>query len=672
MTLQVLKNRYHPIEPVGSGGFGKTYLAKDLNLNDRLCAIKQFAPQTDDEWSTAKARELFEREALSLKRLGVHAQIPSLFDYFAVEDNLYLIQEYIEGQTLKDELKTEGVFDEFKIRQVLEDLLNIVIFVHQQGAIHRDIKPQNIMRRSSDRQLILIDFGIVKNVTFTVLGQPATRIGSSGYVPREQLEIGDVSSNCDLYGIGATCFHLLTGVHPRQLVDREGYYWVQNWRKHLQQPISKELGTIFDRLLQVESRRRYQLAEQVLSDLNQINAGNSPKKALLKGFKRQNNAKSSSKSNLSPNFAPTIIDRDGGSLPEAPRQQQQNWLSRPRLKLFGGGALLILALSATQIYNYFRYNLFPSNPLYTLVAPSSDIFLQRTLRSDRGWINALHFSNDGKSLFSATEAGSIERWDMQTDRPIKILQDGGDRFVALAANESESILVSGEERGKVRVWNENSGIEKTSFKIDNGELVALVLTEDSRRAVIAIEGRNKAKGKYRIETWDLTEGKLASKLEGDGGGILSLALSGDDRYLVAGTIDRSLKIWNFQTGKLEKNLSLHTDYIESLAITPDNKLLISGSADRTIKIWDLSKGQLRQTLTGHDDVIKALAISPDGEILVSAGVDRQIRFWQPRTGRLIATYLGRGNSITSLAISPDGKTLVSGDVDGSIELWQMP
>jgi WD40 repeat protein/tRNA A-37 threonylcarbamoyl transferase component Bud32 len=670
-SLIDLKHRYHPIKPISAGGFGKTYLAQNLDRNRELCVIKQFAPQTLDERAIAKAKELFEREAMGLQQLGIHPQIPSLFDYFEEEGNLYLIQEYIEGQTLKEELNTEGIFDESKIYQVLEDLLGILAFVHQYSVIHRDIKPQNIMRRQDDRRLVLIDFGVSKQMTLTAIGKPATRIGSSGYVPREQMEMGDVSSNCDLYGIGATCFHLMTGVHPRQLIDLESYRWVQNWRQYLKQPISKELGFIFDKLLQMESRRRYQLVEQVLADFNKLSRRNLADDRTLIGARVKNEVDDDSTAIVPPYVAPTVIRNDDRTNIKA---RMQSWLCHPWARIYGGSALLLLVLAGTQFYSYYRYRLFPSNPLYVITAPSSEVFLRHTLKRDQGGVNVLLMTDNSQnqSLFTGGKNGAIERWNVATGKLVQTFKNKGDRILSLAVDREEKVLVSGDGGSNVSVWDVNSGEEKKTFTVDRGRIITITLTNDSKRAVIAVEGQNKTIDKNRLDIWDLSTGTVTATFTGDLSGILSLALSRDDRILVTGGIDRSLKIWNFQTQKLEKTLSSHTGYIETIAITPDNRLLVSGSVDRTLKIWNLQTGTLRQTLTGHDDSIKAVAISPDGEILVSAGVDRQIRFWQLKTGKLITTYLGYNNSIRSLAISPDGKTLASGGVDRPIELWQMP
>jgi serine/threonine protein kinase len=267
--LVVLRNRYRPIKSLGGGGFGKTYLAEDVDKLNEHCVIKQFAPQVQGTASLNKATELFEQEAKRLQQLGKHPQIPTLLAYFNEDNRLYLVQEFIEGQNLLAELQQQGTSNEQKIRELLLDLLDILQTVHQQKVIHRDIKPENIIRHS-DGKLVLIDFGASKQLTATVMTQVGTAIGSFGYAPLEQMQGGEAYPASDLYSLGATCFHLLSGIHPWELWKKQGYGWVGSWRQHLQQPVSGELGQILDKLLQDEYHQRYQSGTEVLRDLTPL------------------------------------------------------------------------------------------------------------------------------------------------------------------------------------------------------------------------------------------------------------------------------------------------------------------------------------------------------------------------------------------------------------------
>ncbi|MBD0362396.1 MAG: serine/threonine protein kinase [Coleofasciculus sp. C3-bin4] len=215
-TLSPLfRNRYRVIQLLGEGGFGRTYEAIDTDRMDDPGVIKQFFPQVQGTAALEKATELFKQEAKRLYELGEHPQIPRLIAYFEQDKRLYLVQELIEGQNLLAELQQQGAFKETKIRQLLADLLPVLKVVHERGVIHRDIKPENIMRRRKDGKLMLIDFGVSKQVTATLLGQAGTTVGTHGYAPMEQMR-GQVYPASDLYSLGVTCIRLLTQCLPKE------------------------------------------------------------------------------------------------------------------------------------------------------------------------------------------------------------------------------------------------------------------------------------------------------------------------------------------------------------------------------------------------------------------------------------------------------------------------
>ena len=267
VPLVILRHRYRPIKPLGSGGFGKTYLAEDIDKLNEKCVIKQFAPQAQGSTALRKAMELFEQEARQLQKLGEHPQIPRLLAYFEDEHRLYLVQQFVDGQNLLEELKKQGIFDKQKIRDLLLELLEILKFVHLHKVVHRDIKPENIIRRRSDNKLVLIDFGASKQLKTTIMAGEGTTIGTYGYVPMEQMQSGEAYPASDLYSLGATCFHLWSGIHPWNLWKIQAYGWVNNWREQLQQKVDKELGRVFDKLLHNDYRQRYQSVEEAITDL---------------------------------------------------------------------------------------------------------------------------------------------------------------------------------------------------------------------------------------------------------------------------------------------------------------------------------------------------------------------------------------------------------------------
>jgi serine/threonine protein kinase len=264
----LLKERYRAIQPIGQGGFGRTFLAVDEDKPSKpRCVIKQFYPQAQGTNTVQKAVELFTQEAVQLDELGKHPQIPELLAYFTQEDRQYLVQEFIDGKNLAQELVEQGAFSEVQIKQLLNDLLPVLQFCHARQVIHRDIKPENIILRATDGKLVIVDFGASKSATSTALNRTGTSIGSPEYVAPEQIR-GRAIFASDIYSLGATCIRLLTERSPFDSYDINNDTWI--WQQYLETPVSNELSRILNKMLESIPIRRYQTADEVLNDLQKL------------------------------------------------------------------------------------------------------------------------------------------------------------------------------------------------------------------------------------------------------------------------------------------------------------------------------------------------------------------------------------------------------------------
>ena len=262
-------SRYLIVGVLGEGAFGRTYQAKDLNFNRKPRVIKKFIAQMQGA-ALEKSKELFQREAEKLDELK-HEQIPTVYDYFSQGNSLYLVQEFIEGETLLQEYQREGRFSEQKIREILQQLLPVLVYLHSKGLIHRDIKPDNLMRRRSDGKLMLIDFGGIKEQT----SQMGTGLCTPGYAVYEHI-MGRAVAASDLYSLAATCVRLLTGCFPQSNsnlvdpvydVDQRRWLW-QSVLKSQKRSISDFLANLLNKMLEDKSSQRYQSASEVLTLLN--------------------------------------------------------------------------------------------------------------------------------------------------------------------------------------------------------------------------------------------------------------------------------------------------------------------------------------------------------------------------------------------------------------------
>ncbi|MFN6224092.1 MAG: protein kinase domain-containing protein, partial [Dolichospermum sp.] len=279
----LLKGRYQITDRLGGGGFGKTYLAQDTQRpRNPLCVVKQMSPARRDPEYLKIATRLFNNEASILETLGKHQQIPQLLAFFEQNQEFYLIQEYIEGHTLTKELTPGKCCSYNQVMNILNEVLQVLVFVHSYGVIHRDIKPDNLIRRKEDHKIVLIDFGGVKQI------QPQQQtpdnltigFGTSGYAPGEQLN-GMPRLNSDIYALGIIAIQALTGITPKDfrrhgntgliVIDHtssrdEGT--LQNWQQIANINGNDELVRILNKMVNLDFTKRYESAKEILEDIN--------------------------------------------------------------------------------------------------------------------------------------------------------------------------------------------------------------------------------------------------------------------------------------------------------------------------------------------------------------------------------------------------------------------
>jgi serine/threonine protein kinase/CHASE2 domain-containing sensor protein len=270
---KILDNRYQISKVLGSGGFGRTYVAIDTRRpGNPECVVKQLKPVGDNPNLLQLAHKLFKREAETLEMLGKHDQIPQLLAWFEEEGEFYLVQEFVVGQPLSHELSLGRRLPAANVVVMLREILHVLDFVHSNGVIHRDIKPSNIIRRDQDRKLVLIDFGAVKVSESAPEDQSAFTIGigTKGYMPNEQSG-GKPRPNSDIYAVGMIGIQALTGLFPSQLRDKEDPRTGKiAWEDKT--PVNKPLADILNRMVHYDFQTRYQTAQDVLDALTELPA----------------------------------------------------------------------------------------------------------------------------------------------------------------------------------------------------------------------------------------------------------------------------------------------------------------------------------------------------------------------------------------------------------------
>jgi WD40 repeat protein/tRNA A-37 threonylcarbamoyl transferase component Bud32 len=637
--IALLRNRYRPVRLIGQGGFGRTYLALDEDRLQTRCVIKQFAPQTQGTKSLEKAIRLFNQEAVRLHELGEHPQIPALLAYFEQDEYLYLVQQFIEGQTLNQEAQGKGGLDEAEIRVLLNDLLPILRFVHRHHVVHRDITPSNIIRRQLDDKLVLIDFGVAKQLSAAGLSQPGTKIGTEGYSPIEQLRSGRVYPSSDLYSLGATCLYLMTLTKPDELYNPLDGQWL--WREKLQQrgiQVSDRIAYILNKLVEDLVSHRYQSADEVLADLNTYPVSMPPTQ-----IPRSRSASTSASSPPSGGSA-AASSKPANSRPTpsrpptaSPRPSRPPVSSPPRSRS-----------SRPPISGGTR------RPGWNCI---------RMLEGHSSWVMAVTLSLKPPSIISGGMDDTVRVWNARTGQEIHRLRGHARGVNAVAVSPDSRIVASCGDDDTVRIWDFSTGELVYTLTDHTRDVTSVVISSDSRMLASGSEDKT-------IRLWDVHRGELLQTLVGSSGMIRAIALDEAGQHLASGGMDNKVRLWNLQTGTMTQVLSGHFNTVNAVAFTPDGSKVISASKDRTIRIWETATGQLLHTLTDHTREVNAIAVSHNGKSLVSGSSDATIRVWDLQTAALQHTLSDHSNAVKSVAITPNASIIVSGSLDKTVRIWQ--
>lgn len=620
----LLRERYRALKPIGQGGFGRTFLAVDEDIPSKPpCVIKQFFPLSEGSQQAQKAAELFHQEAVRLDELGKHPQIPELLAHFSQEGQQYLVQDFIPGENLAQELANQGPFNESQIRSLLLDLLPVLQFLHEHQVIHRDIKPANIIRRAvypeqsltrssfsslTPGQLVLVDFGAAKALSAGAVLEPGTVIGSPEYIAPEQTR-GQAIFASDLYSLGATCLHLLTQISPFDLFDIYADQWV--WRDYLgNNTVSPELGKILDRMLAVNPNQRYVSAAQVLQELQLTLEGENSQKIVSPSL-------SSPRAILTPTPAPTPQ-----IFPAITHQYRlKGHFNSVTSIAFSSDGLTLASGSGDKTIE--MWNLTTGKRWYTLTG-------------HQDWVRAVTFSRDGQWLASGSSDKTVILWQLKTGKPLWTFSGHGDGVYGLAFSPDSRTLLSGDRQGILQFWPVSAA--------QSPQWSPLRMLNHHQQ------------------------------------GIYAVAWSPDGRMFASGSRDQTVHLGYFdQEGKPDRasicSLSGHGDWVRTVAFSANSQNLASGGRDGKILMWNLLPSlppQHRYTLTVGTGDVWSVAFSPDGQWLASGSGEGTIDLWQVQTGTLLTTWTAHKGDVLSVAFSPDGQLLASGSRDQSIKIWQTP
>lgn len=671
MLGKLLQGRYQVVQVLSAGRFCQTYIAQDTYQVDRPnCVVKHFLPVDNSKSLLPTLKQLFDREVAALKKLGNYPQVPQLLAHFEENQEFYLVQEFIAGSPLSDELKPGQQWSESQVIDLLQEVLGILSLIHSYGLIHRDVKPSNLIRRQKDRRLVLIDFGSVKQAWMQVvtvqgktsasyaIGIPATlAIGTSGYMPTEQGR-GRPRPNSDIYALGMIGIQALTGLSPTELLEDFNSAEVI-WQHKAQ--VSADLANVLNKMVCYDFKDRYQSVTEVLQALQPLLNTAVPQHSAttqLSGIEMQ--PKSS---------ADAVLVRD--RLRQHLSKQITNaavlrFLKKPAVLIGIATSASVLALILGNYY-FARSPASTSQAAQNSVVPlpntaSGNIALTKTLSGHSNVVWSIAFNSNGY-LASGSEDKTIKLWNLPAGELQSTLEGHTGTVWSIAFSPDGQTLASGSNDNTVKLWNLPTGELQRTLEGHTGTVWSVALNPDGQTLASSSEDRT-------IKLWNLTTGELQRTLEGHTDAVRAIAFSLDGQTLASGSNDNTIKLWNLPSGNLLRTLLGHQDRVISIALSPDKQILASGSVDKTIKIWHPSSGKLLRTLARNPDWVNSIAISPDSRILAS-GIGDVIKIWDLNTGYLLQILSGHSSDITSVSFSANGKTLVSASRDRTIKVWQL-
>ena len=635
MTLavsQVLQNRYRIVSLLGQGGMGAVYRAWDMRL-DVPVALKEMVPQPGlDSHTLEQLRRQFHQEATLLARMD-HPHLVRVTDFFEESGNVYLVMDFIEGESLADRIEREGALPEQQVVAWALQLLDALEYCHSQRVIHRDIKPQNIIICPNGR-VELVDFGLVK---LWDPSDPKTQtamrgMGTPAYAPPEQYGVnpGHTDSRSDLYSLGATLYHALTGEPPATAGDRmanpESFMPIGRFTSR----VSAQTEAAVMQAMELPLSRRFSSAKEMAKALR----GESKVPAPIKAQARSATAKAAAS-------------------PVRLRMPKWGWLAGGLAALIvvlvvstvilalalGGGGKAVVAWFQGRDLQTPGASTAPPGPVPT---PGSEVLAT------------------GMPLPQSRAAISPEN----TDQMVELARLGLGVLERAAYSPDGSLLAVASSLG-VYLYDTET-VEQVRFIETGAWATDVAFSPDG--TLLAIASRDHA-----IQLRQVSDGALQDTLEGHKGWVSSLAFSPGGEMLVSGSWDDTVCLWRVPDGELVRVLEGHAGEVTSVAFTPDGRIVASASDDKTVRLWQVSDGTLLHTLEGHEGYVRGMALSPDGEMLASASDDGTVRLWQVSDGRHLRTLEVESSfgltRVGDVAFSPNGEMLVAGFSDKSVRLW---
>jgi WD40 repeat protein len=641
-------DRYEVLRLLGSGGMGAVYLAAQRTMGGRPVALKLIRRDLTRQASSA---ERFRREVTAAARLSPHPNIVTAYDAEEAGAVHFLVMEYVDGLDLGRLVDRGGPLPPNLACRYAMEAAEGLQHVHRHGMVHRDIKPQNLMR-SRDGHIKILDLGLAlfAREVWPTVTKDDSLLGTADYLAPEQArKAHKVDIRADVYSLGCTLYFLLTGQPPYP-----GVNVTQKLLSHADaapRPLSAfradlphGLQRVLDRMMAKDPAHRYQTPAEAARALapfaGPVTVVKAPGPA----------AGASSEWELLADLIdlePIAVDE-----PRPVSRRRNRW---PPVKVT---ATLLIAAAIGLAGVVRRVQTDKGELIIETTDPSVEIRVEQ-----------------GGNLVTIVDPKTKQKIELRAgDYDLKL---GGKDSADLHLSTDTFTLKRGDQT-IVKVWRSTpksaAGPTPTvkvgeirRFKGHTGPVQGVVFSPDGRRA---LSGSGWPEGDRTMRLWDVATGRELRRFTGHRDGVGSVAFSPDGRRVLSGSMDSSMRLWDVATGRELRRFDGHTDSVSSVAFTPDGRRALSASFDKSLRLWDVETGQELRSFQGHTEWIFGAALSPDGRRALSGSKDWTLRAWDVETGRELR-LIGGKTAVHCVAFAPDGERGLSGGEDNMVRLWDL-
>jgi WD40 repeat protein/serine/threonine protein kinase len=707
-----------------SGGRGLVYRVHHRGWNMDL-AVK--CPRTEF-FQSEQDKADFEREAETWVKLGLHPHLATCHYVRRLGGVPRVFAEYVSGGSLAEWIRSRKLYARGPTRS-LERILDIAIqfawglqHAHEQGLVHRDVKPGNVLM-TSDGIAKVTDFGMAKargsSAEPILNGVQGSILVSAGgltlaFCSPEQIQGRSVSRKTDIWSWGVSLLHMFMGSAHWSA----GYLAAGVLEDYLERgpndaglpPMPPPLADLLRQCFRANPDERPRDMLEIVAVLQRLYAqviGRSyrrlpPQAAKARADALNNRALSLRDLNkydeaeqlwqealtISPQHPESTYNlglthwRSGRLNTEMLRQQLHDvclaqtseWLPPylfARMQLEEGDWRSALQVLESMTTSGVELDEVRDARAAAQECLSNSGRLVRRFTGHTGWVSSVCAGRNGRAALSGGADGTVKLWSALSGRCLRTLKGHAEWVTSVGLSADGRIALSGSADRTLRLWQTEDGRCLRVLEGHRNWVLSAALSTDAR---MALSGG----GDSAIKLWDTETGDCICTLDGHEGPVLAVCVSADGCHILSGSRDRTLLLWDVATAQRLRGFTGHTDKVLAAALSADGRYAVSGSGDRTLRVWDTATGRCVRVFEGHQGSVTSVCFSAAAGYVLSGSEDRTIKIWQRNTGRCLATLEGHAGTVHSLCLlahnACDGasRQLLSASADSTLALWTLP